>query len=344
MRGNCFPRGSAGQWAPNFSVQMAGVMGLGEFSLIERYFAHSTIQRGDVALAVGDDAALVSVPEGCELVVSVDTLIAGCHFPGQTPPQAVGHKALAVNLSDLAAMGAEPAWATLALTLPGVDEAWLEAFSSGFFQLARHHQVQLIGGDTCRGPLSLTVQIMGWVPRGEALRRSGAEVGDLVYVTGQIGDAGLGLKLVQGATAAVDGGGYFVERLNRPTPRVDVGRALRGVASAAIDISDGLVADLGHILTQSGVGAVLRVEALPVAEAVKSAGEPWWQWPLTAGDDYELCFTVPAAKRERVETLALASGCRCSCIGEIVAGRGVRLALADGREVEMDQQGYRHFV
>ena len=320
-------------------------MGLGEFNLIERYFEHQAVRRDDVATPIGDDAAVVSVADGCELVVSVDTLIEGVHFPPQTPPQAIGHKALAVNLSDLAAMGAKPAWATLALTLPHSDEAWLEAFCRGFFQLADQYQVQLIGGDTCRGPLSLSVQIMGQVASGEALTRCGAAAGDLIYVSGQIGDAGLGLRLVQRQLQGVRDEDYFVQRLNCPAPRIEAGLALRGVASAAIDISDGLVADLGHILKKSAVGAVLDVEALPVAEQVKSlAGEPWWQWPLSAGDDYELCFTVPSARQPQAEALMAQVGCEISCIGVVEPRRGLRLRLADGQLIEATRQGYRHFV
>ncbi len=317
-------------------------MGLGEFNLIERYFSHQVVQRADVATPIGDDAAVVSLAAGEELVVSVDTLIADVHFPAQTSARAIGHKALAVNLSDLAAMGAEPAWATLALTLPHADADWLAAFSGGFFDLAEQHQVALIGGDTCCGPLAITVQIMGTVARGQALKRSGAVSGDLIYVTGQIGDAGLGLRRVQAGGAAKDD--YFVQRLNYPSPQVGAGRALVGLASAAIDISDGLAADLGHILDQSGVGAELDVATLPVADEVRQAAEPWWQWPLGAGDDYELCFTVPAERRVEVEARLNETGCVATCIGLITTQPGLRLRLETRQLIEMNHRGYRHFV
>ncbi len=318
-------------------------MALGEFNLIERYFSRQA-GRDDVALAVGDDAALLRPKPGQALVVSVDTLLSGVHFPESTAPADIGYKALAVNLSDLAAMGAEPAWVTLALTLPEADPDWLAGFSAGFFELAQRHDVALVGGDTCHGPLSVTVQIMGWAPPEQTLKRSGARVGDGIYVTGCIGDAGLGLRLAQGGIEPVEGDDYFIRRLNRPTPRIGAGLALRGIASAAIDVSDGLAADLGHILDQSGVAAVIDVAALPVASRLKAqAPSRWWQWPLTAGDDYELCFTVAAANEARLSAALGEIDCPFTRIGEIEAGRGLSLRLEDGRRLEMNSQGYRHF-
>jgi thiamine-monophosphate kinase len=244
-------------------------MALTEFNLIERYFTRpAAAPDPDVILGIGDDAALVRVPTGMELAVATDTLVEGVHFPPQTAPETIGHKALAVNLSDMAAMGAEPRWATLALTLPQADEDWLTAFSSGFLALAAAEGVQLIGGDTTRGPLSITVQILGLLPSGSALRRSGACAGDLVYVTGTLGDAGLALRMLQHAHGSAAVAAPLAQRLNQPQPRTQEGLALRGIASAAIDISDGLCADLGHILAASGVGAHINLAALPLSADV----------------------------------------------------------------------------
>lgn len=315
-------------------------MALNEFQLIERYFAAGGLRREDVVLGIGDDAALLRVPPGMELAVSIDTLVEGVHFPAGTQAAAVGHKALAVGLSDLAAMGAEPAWATLSLSLPEADEDWLGGFASGLSALAGRYGVQLVGGDTVRGPLVVTLQVHGLVPAGQALRRRGARPGDRVYVTGTLGDAGLGLRLLRGelqATAADTA--YARGRLDLPQPRVETGLALRGIASAAIDVSDGLAADLGHILEVGGVGAVIDASALPLSEALVRSVEPAaaLELALTAGDDYELCFTVPAAK---VEDLA---GLSCTCIGQIEAGCGLRVAAADGSPVPLDHLGFDHF-
>lgn len=320
-----------------------------EFEIIKRYFAASPVQREDVVLGIGDDAALVAVPPGSGLVVSVDTLVANVHFPAATDPADIGYKALAVNLSDMAAMGAEPGWATLALTLPRVDELWLAEFSKGFWELAERFGVCLVGGDTCRGDLSVTVQVMGHMPLGTALRRDGAAVGDLIFVTGTLGDAGLGLQLIQGAggvTLNESERGLVVQRLNRPTPRVAVGRALVGVASAAIDVSDGLVADLGHILRASGVGATLNAPLLPLSSAVERAVAERisWSLPLAAGDDYELCFTVPSRLRDEAMSRMAQVGCPAACVGQIESQAGLRLRKDDGALIDLDvTEGYRHF-
>lgn len=321
-------------------------MALTEFSLIERYFKDGMSARADLLLGVGDDAALLQPPAGQSLAMSLDTLVAGVHFPENSSPESIGYKALAVNLSDMAAMGAEPAWILLGLTLPTADEAWLDGFCRGMSRLAREHQVALVGGDTTRGPLTLSIQVSGFVPPGQALRRSGAQRGDLIYVTGQIGDAGLGLQLALGKSglpvepARRD---YFISRLECPTPRVAAGLALRGVASAAIDISDGLAADLGHLLDASGVGARLDVDSLPVADEVKHLSGEWWELPLSAGDDYELCFTLPVAHREEVERLMAEIGCPIGCIGRIEAEPGLRLLRGDGTAVVKQTGGYQHF-
>lgn len=317
-------------------------MALGEFDLIRRYFTRQPVSHADTALGVGDDCALLRCPPGHELAVTVDTLVAGVHFFPDVDPACLGHKALAVNLSDLAAMGAEPRWATLALTLPAVDETWLAAFAQGFFALAERHGLELIGGDTTRGPLSITIQVMGLTPAGGALRRSGAKPGDLVYVSGPVGSAGLGLKIRSGETSFDDPAA--VEKLERPAPRVTLGQALRGLASACIDVSDGLAADLGHILDASGVGATVDVERLPVTDGVGRyiAATGDWRLPLTAGDDYELCFTAPPAARDEVARHLAGCGLAAEPIGQIEAEPGLRLRKA-GEWVALAGAGYQHF-
>ncbi|WP_431067299.1 thiamine-phosphate kinase [Methylotuvimicrobium sp.] len=268
-----------------------------EFDLIGRFFAGKKSLNAVTELGIGDDCALLNVPAGYRLAVTADTMVENVHFLAGADPCDLGYKLLAVNLSDLASMGAEPIAVTLALTLPDVDESWLERFAEGFFELAAHYRIDLVGGDTTSGPLTLTVQAMGIVPAGQALRRSGARPGDGVYVTGKLGDAGLGLKIAQGdfcSTQPHDS----LERFNRPKPRVEEGLALRNIARSCIDVSDGLAQDLGHILKQSSVGACLDWESLPLSGAVKAYIETTGDWtmPLRAGDDYELCFTVPADK------------------------------------------------
>ncbi|VAW78114.1 Thiamine-monophosphate kinase, partial [hydrothermal vent metagenome] len=267
-----------------------------EFDIIERYFQRSQPMRDDVLLGIGDDAALLRVPAGKQLVVAVDTLVAGRHFPKQTSAADIGHKALAVNLSDLAAMGATPAWATLALTLPTADTAWLQAFSSGFFQLADEYAITLIGGDTTRGPLSITVQVHGFVEPGRALQRSTARPGDAVYVSGTLGEAACALQKILADEMPE---AALLQRLNRPQPRVALGQSLAGLASAAIDISDGLLADLGRLLTASSCGATLWPDRLPCSSALQHlpAGQAR-DCQFNGGDDYELCFTLPEDKRK----------------------------------------------
>jgi thiamine-monophosphate kinase len=321
-------------------------MSLTEFQLIERFFTRQRTRRDDVSLGIGDDAALLTVPNGRKLVVTVDTLISGVHFPEDTDAYSVGHKALAVNLSDLAAMGAQPAWATLALTLPAADEAWLTAFARGFFELADEFGVQLVGGDTTRGPLSITVQAMGHVEPGAALMRGGARPGDLIYVTGTLGDAGLALLALQDEVKLpVKDRESVLARLNRPTPRIHAGMALAGIANAAVDISDGLSADLSHILEAGGVGAIVQVERLPISEALRRHFDMAGRWtvPLTSGDDYELCFTVPSAKQAAAETALAAIGVPATWIGCIDARPGLHCLMDDGTEVSPGAYGYQHF-
>jgi thiamine-monophosphate kinase len=317
-----------------------------EFDLIARYFSHPRVRRPDVVLGVGDDCALLAVPAGRQLAVSIDTLVEGTHFARDADPRALGHKALAVSLSDLAAMGAEPAWATLALTLPTADEDWLDAFAAGFLDLAERHEVQLVGGDTTHGPRSITVQVHGFVEPGRALRRDGARPGDLVYVTGTLGEAGLALLAQQGLFVGLGTVAGLRERLDRPCPRLAEGRALVGIASAAIDVSDGLAADLGHVCAASGVGATLHLDRLPCSPAVRGyvAETGDWSVPLAAGDDYELCVTVPAARQPDLEALAERLPAGLHWVGMIERQPGVRLVLPDGTLLDEPPRGYDHFA
>jgi len=322
-------------------------MPLSEFALIERYLAAQGLNRPDVALGIGDDCALLSPPVGQSLVVTLDTLVADVHFFAATDPQGLGHKVLAVNLSDLAAMGALPAWATLALTLSQIDEGWLKPFCQGLFGLAQRYNVQLVGGDTTHGPTTvISLQAHGFVPQGQALRRDGARPGDGIYVTGTPGDAGLALAAAYGQVAvAIENRDYIQARLERPEPRIAQGLALRGIASAAIDISDGLAQDLSHILKRSGVGAHLDVGQLPLSPALCTTleREAAWVMTLTSGDDYELCFTVPPEQHDILITLAAAWDCRCTRIGVITEEPGLRLSRADGSEFRLERLGYDHF-
>jgi thiamine-monophosphate kinase len=317
-----------------------------EFELIAQYFKVPA-RRRDVLLGIGDDAAVLEVPPGSSLVATTDTLVAGVHFPSQTSPEDLGHKALAVSLSDLAAAGAEPAWVTLALTLPEVNEAWLAAFSTGLGRLLESSGAELVGGDTTRGPLSVTLQALGLVPEGRELRRSTAVVGDSVFVTGCLGDAALGLAALQGRVALSEPAlAYCVGRLNRPSPRIEAGIALRGVAHALIDISDGLLADLEHILTASGVGADLRLEEVPLSVPVKTWLEAGGDWDtvLAGGDDYELLFTAPESVRPALEAAFRRIDCPLRHIGRIEAEPGLRLWRPDGAEHRAGRTGYDHFA
>jgi len=315
---------------------------MSEFALIRQHLTGLGAERGDVLLDVGDDCALLDVPGDRELALSIDTLVAGVHFLPGTDPEGLGHKALAVGLSDLAAAGAEPAWATLALTLPEADEAWVSAFARGFAALARREDVRLVGGDLTRGPLTISVQVHGLVPRGHGLHRSGARPGDLVCVSGALGDAGLALEHLQRGEPLGD---YLRQRLERPTPRIALGEVLRGAATAAIDLSDGLAADLGHILSASGCGARIELHRLPMADQVAGevAARQDWRLPLCSGDDYELCFTLPPEHQKELRIMAAASGCPLTQIGEIEAQSGVRWIGADGHPWHGDLAGYDHF-
>ena len=308
-----------------------------EFDLIARIRARAAL-RGDVVLGIGDDCALLAPPAGMQLAVTMDTLNVGVHFPADTVPYDIGWKALAVNLSDLAAMGAQPAWCTLSLSLPGADAVFLDGFTDGFLTLAKQHDFALIGGDTTRGPLSISVTAHGLVAPGSALRRTGAQVGDDVWVSGTLGDAAGALRQWQQGDAMTP---VLRERLDRPIPRVALGRALRGVASSCIDISDGLLADLSHICRASGVAAQLDAQALPSSEALRQAFDTATRLALQAsgGDDYELCFTAPAAQRDVLHALSQALNLPLTHIGDIVTGAGV---CCEG--VDVAAAGYQHFA
>jgi len=317
---------------------------LSEFSLIQRYFTRATPA---AVLGVGDDAALVRVGTGMELAISTDMLVSGTHFFPDADPYMLGHKALAVNISDMAAMGAKPRWATLALSMPTEDEAWLERFSAGFFALADAHQVGLIGGDTTRGPLNLCVTILGEVPQGEALRRDGAQPGDEVWVSGKLGDAALALAHMQ-RKLELDRHSFAATAtaLHLPVPRIALGLALRGVAHSAIDVSDGLLADLGHILERSGVAAGIQFGKLPVSTQLRPflAQALGQQCVLAGGDDYELCFTAAQERRAEIEKLAVQLRLPLTCIGKIGAGSGCTVYAADGSVMTTGAAGYDHFA
>jgi thiamine-monophosphate kinase len=312
-------------------------MPLSEFELIDRFFAASPCAGAGtgVVLGIGDDAAILSLPPGEELLVSVDTLVAGVHFPTGLPARAIGHRALAVNLSDLAAMGARPRWFTLALTLPQADEAWLAEFAAGLGALAARAGITLVGGDTTRGPLSITVQVHGTLPAGTALRRDGASPGDEVWVSGYPGLAALGLRQLQ----AGGSGGTAVTAFLAPEPRLALGEALRGLASAAIDVSDGLLADAGHIARRSAVALRLEAAALPLAPALgELPREEALGFCLAGGDDYELCFTAATGQAAAIGALAARLGLTCTRIGRVEAGDG-----AECIGFQPPRRGYRHF-
>ncbi len=315
-----------------------------EFDLIKNYFTRPAKR---TVLSVGDDAALIRVAADHELAVSTDMLLAERHFFAEDDPESLGHKTLAVNLSDLAAMGATPRWVLLSLALPEVNEQWLARFATGFYTLAEQHGVSLIGGDTTRGPMAFSVTIMGEVARGQALRRAGAKVGDEIWVSGTLGDAALALAYLQRriqitphAAAAV------LPRLHRPTPRIRLGQALLGIAHSAIDISDGLLADLGHVLQASNVGAEIRLDALPLSETLRA----YWQEDvarhaaLTGGDDYELCFTAKAAQHAAILKIGKRLKLPLACIGRITRETGLIVRDTDNQVLNFEGTGFDHFA
>jgi thiamine-monophosphate kinase len=316
---------------------------MGEFDLIARYFQRP-VRRA--ALGVGDDCALIEPAPGMQLAISTDMLLEGRHFLSTVPPARLGHKALAVNLSDLAACGAEPMAFTLALALPRAEEAFMAPFAQGLLALADQHEIELVGGDTTAGPLNICITVFGQVPRGQALLRSGARLGDELWVSGQLGDARLALEVFRGA-AGLEGAEFEQVRraMECPQPRVTLGRALRGLASSAIDLSDGLVGDLGHILAASHVGAVVDADALPRSAVL--ARQPvamQRQCLLAGGDDYELLFTAAAAQRGAVAAAGRHAGVAVTRIGRIDAGPGLRVTDAHGQPLEVNWRGFDHFA
>ncbi len=315
-----------------------------EFNLIAKHFTRAT---PGAVLGVGDDCALLAPTPGMQLAVSSDMLLEGRHFSPQDSPAGIAHKSLAVNLSDLAAMGATPRWATLSIALPEEDDAWLTAFARGFFRMADLHGIELVGGDTTRGALTISITVMGEVPPGQALRRDGAQPGDDVWVSGAIGSAAMALAYRQGR--------LFMEQIDAakvlpalylPIPRVELGIALRGIAHSAIDISDGLLGDLGHILERSHVGATLEFAALPTLPIVQAYLHEAVarDCVLAGGDDYELCFTASGAQRDAVEAAAQSAGVTVTRIGRITAEAGLSVIDANGQSLSFDKTGYDHFA
>lgn len=316
---------------------------LNEFELINSYFNLSHV-RGDVILGQGDDCAVLSTTPQTQIAVTTDTMVSGIHFDHHVPPRALGHKLVAVNLSDLASMGAEPAWLSLAITLPEVDKEWLQAFSEGMNELASYYHCQLIGGDTTRGPLTLTLTAQGLLPEGQRLTRQGAQAGDWIFVSGSLGDAAAALGGQRGdLSLSAHTQSTFNERLFYPTPRIALGQALRTMATSCIDISDGLAADLSHVLKRSEVGARLFLDQLPMSEAMQTLSlSEQRHYALHGGDDYELCFTVPEEVRGSLETNLAYSGVPLTCVGQIDKQQGLRF-FDDGEDVPASSLGYRHF-
>ncbi len=312
-----------------------------EFALIRKYFSQLTAPAADVALGIGDDCALLSVPAGEVLAVSTDTLVSGRHFPVATAPYDIGWKSLAVNLSDLAAMGAQARWFTLALTLPDADQTWIAEFARGLSDLAAQSAVALVGGDTTRGPLSITITAMGSVPANAAIKRSGAKVDDVVCVTGTLGDAALALRILNEPDLPAE----LRERLDRPTPRLAAGLALRDIAHAAIDLSDGLAGDLVHVLEASAVGAEIYSARLPSSLEFKKQVAPAEALALQVqgGDDYELCFCLAPEKFDEAVARLAVHDVPLTLIGRITSERGLRFLDPNGATIELAPNGYRHF-
>lgn len=312
-------------------------MPIGEFELIARYFTRP-VARADVLLGIGDDAAVLDVRAGCKLVVAVDSIVEGVHFPAESAPADIGYRALAVNLSDLAAMGAEPAWFTLSLSLPRAEESWVAQFAQGLFEAAQAYDLALVGGDTVKGPLVVTVQIAGWVESDRWLTRSGARPGDAVMISGATGEAAGGLAALRGQMALTPAVQALRRRFLRPTPRVALGRRLRGVATAAMDISDGLLADLDKLCAASGCGARIDVDALPRSSDLAATfdAETCLRYALTGGDDYEILCAVPPAQ------VASCMQWGCTQIGVFTAQRNVVCQRA-GKPFSISRRGYDHF-
>jgi thiamine-monophosphate kinase len=315
-----------------------------ETQLIHRFFADLGVARSDVVLGIGDDAALLRVAAGKDLVLTTDALVEGVHFLAGASAHSLGHRALAVNLSDIAAMGATPSWALLALNLPQADEAWLQGFATGFGELARAHGVALVGGNVSRGPLSLTVAMAGTVPSGQGLRRDGARPGDALYVSGTVGDASAWLRLGRGELQSSARAAEFLQqRFEYPTPRMALGAGLLGLASACIDVSDGLYADAQRLLLASGCGAQIELSQLPVSWALREAlRDRAWQQALEGGEDYELCFTAPETRHAAIAALAAQTGTPIAQIGRIRDGSAIELVM-NKSVMQFSPLGFDHF-
>ncbi len=318
-------------------------MPINEFSLIEQYFNQQAFKCDDVILGIGDDAAICKIPKHKKLAIAIDTLVSGVHFLPEWPADVIAHKSLAVNLSDLAAMGATPSWFTLALTLPESNECWLAAFSKGLFRLADQYECQLIGGDTTRGPLSITIQVAGLLE--QPLMRSQAEVGDLIVVSGQLGAAAAGLAIIQNQIELQEPfKTQASEALLTPQPRIALGKTLSTISNCAIDISDGLLADLNHICESSDSGATIYLNKLPLFEGLKSLDEKTaWEYALCHGDDYELIFTIKPPFKLQLEKLSQALDLSLTVIGEITSGNQVICLDQHDQNMEFSNAGYRHF-
>jgi thiamine-monophosphate kinase len=319
----------------------------GEFALIQNYFRsrQSTNALDGVELGIGDDCALLRIASHNVLAVSMDTLVADVHFPANAAPAEIAQRAVRVNLSDLAAMGATPRWLTLALTLPVEDEVWLQDFAEGFFEVCEEYNIALVGGDTTRGPMSLTLQVHGEVVLDQALKRSGAKSGDVVYVSGSLGDGAAGLAVIQQQVIATEADAdYLLRRYYQPRPQLQLGQLLAGLASSAIDVSDGLLADLSHICRESEVGAQINVDAIPLSDALVNVtdNEQALNWALAGGDDYRLCFTVAAHHIKKVQQLCAQQGLLIYPIGEITQATAIT-CFKNQEPFEVDRTGYNHF-
>jgi len=322
-------------------------MAVAEFELIDRYFKALLGYGRGVDLGIGDDCALLTVPAGQQLAVSIDTLVEGTHFLPDMPADQLAHRAVASCVSDLAAMGAEPVWVTLALTLPEADEAWLLLLSEGLGEALQRYGLSLVGGDTTRGHRTLSLQVHGWVPQGQALTRRGAKPGDGIWVSGTLGDAMAGLDQLQRALRselpAPDP--YLLQRFYQPCARIALGQALRGIASAALDVSDGLLADLGHLLKADNLGAEIALDRLPYSPAMLAHYDAHQaqQWALAGGEDFELCFTVPEANEAALAAVLCDLDVGCQRIGRVRAEPGLNGRIQDGGSVVLQPQGYQHF-
>lgn len=317
-----------------------------EFELIKTYFTEQLVNRRDVIVGIGDDCAVITPPEKQNIAITTDTLIAGVHFPKNTPAKAIGHKAIAVNLSDLAAMGAEPTWISIAISLPDIDQDWIGDFCEGMFALCEFYNVQLIGGDTTQGALSITITAQGVVPPNKQINRSGAKAGDWIYVTGELGDAALALKHYYGdITLKGDALIHAMSRLNEPKPRVLAGKAIREYASAAIDISDGLLADLSHICKASNVGANIVMEDLPISDTLLASlgAEQAMELAMSGGDDYELLLTVSEDNKVGMETTLADMGTKVTCIGQLNGNHKITTTL-NNKPTQLNVKGFEHFT